>query len=163
MVTVRFKLTLGEVCSCYRRLQTRRWTGWALIIVGLVIAATGLLFSVAWPVVFGIAYALFSVIGVWVLKPLIMWRQTPQLRAEQSIIVSDAGIRTEYINASTTAEWSFWPRASLVRGNYVLWARRRTYVQIPRRAFSSTADEQRFLELLRAHADAPFAGSTSSA
>src|SRR5262249_52190427 len=123
MVTVRFRLTLSEVCSCYRRLQSRRWTSWVLIVVGLLIAGTGLLFSVAWPGVFGVAYALCSAVALWLLKPLIMWRQAPQLRSEQSVSLSDAGVLAEWVNASTTADWTYWPRASVVRDNYVLWAR----------------------------------------
>jgi hypothetical protein len=60
----------------------------------------------------------------------------------------------DWTNASTSVDWTFWRKASLIGGAYVLQGRPRGLCVMPRRAFASPLQEQRFRELLAEHVDA---------
>lgn len=148
MVIVRFALTRSEVDACHRRLQARRWRHWVLICTAIAIAVVGVVERAADLIVFGAAYALFYSTLIWLIAPRIIWRRSPQLRAEQAVHISDAGIRADWTNVSTSADWTFWRTARLIDDVYVLQARQRGYCMVPRRAFESPLQEQRFRELV---------------
>jgi len=152
-VTLRFTLTRSEMCSCHRRLQARGWRNWTFVAVGIVFAVLGVVDSAAWLIIFGVAYALLYAAGIWLIAPRIIWRRTPQIRAEQAVTVSDAGILMTWTNASTRTDWSFWRKLRMIGDAYVLQGRPRGLCVIPRRAFASPADERRFRDLLAEHVD----------
>jgi hypothetical protein len=154
LVTIRFTLTRSEVCSCYRRLQARQWLNWTLLLFGVAVAAVGIVISDSFLVVFGAVYGAGWAAYVWWLMPRRAWRRHAQLRGEQAVSVSEEGVVTEMINASTRAAWSFWPRARAVGDIYVLQAKHRGYCFIPRRAFASSHDELWFRDLVGRHTHA---------
>jgi hypothetical protein len=154
VVTVSFTLTRSEVCSCHRRLQARRLRHWTNVGFAVLTAALGVVASAPELIIFGAAYALIYVAAVGWIAPRVAWRRIPQIRAEQVVTVSDAGIHTAWTNASTSADWSFWPEVSRIGDAYVLHAKPRGWCVIPRRAFDSTLDEGRFRELVAKHAAA---------
>jgi hypothetical protein len=80
-----------------------------------------------------------------------MWRRQALMRSEQTLTISDEGIAVQYASASSTTEWSFWKRARRLGDSYVLQGSQRGYTLIPRRAFSSAADERAFGGLISAH------------
>ena len=147
-VTLRFMLTRSEMCSCHRRLQARGWRNWVYVAVGIVFAVLGVVDSAAWLIIFGVVYALLYAAGIWLIAPRMIWRRTPQIRAEQAVTVSDAGILMTWTNASTRADWSFWRKVRRIGDAYVLQGRPRGLCVIPRRAFESPVDERRFAELV---------------
>lgn len=149
MLRIRFTLSRREVCSWYRRLAARRWWNWAFVAFGIAMLVFGIAVSSAAFIVFGVVYAAGWAAYAWLLLPRMMWRRYPQLRAEQIITISESGVDSELFNASTSTDWTFWRSLSVVGDAYVLRARSRGYCFIPRRAFPSPLDEQRFRELVK--------------
>ena len=150
MLTVSFTLTRSEALRCNRRLHARRWQIWLPIGFGIVIGVLGLVLPVEEWVWFGFPFALIIAAFAFLVAPALMWRRLPQLRAEQTVSVSDAGVVAKYNDVSTDAAWSFFSRSVQLADAYVLQVRR-NYVQVPRRAFASAGDEQRFRDLLEEH------------
>ena len=158
MLTVHFTLTRSEALRCNRRIQARRWPTWVVIGFAIVIGVLGLLLPVEEWVWFGFPFAITIAAFAFLIAPALMWQRLPQLRAEQSVSVSDAGVVAKYKDVTTNADWSFFRRSILFDDAYVLQVRR-NYVQIPRRAFASAGDEQRFRDLLDRHLGASLSGA----
>ena len=150
-ITVRYTLSRTEFGACFRRVQARRWRHWTTVAVGGAVAVIGAVSAHVALLAGGLVYAIGYAAVVWLVLPGVTWRRVPQLRSGQAVSVCDAGVLTQSSNATTTADWSFWRRASLIAGIYVLEARLRGRCLVPRRAFNSPEDEQRFRELLRRH------------
>ncbi len=154
MVNVRFTLTRSEFTSCHRHVQARRWQHWIFVSLGVFFGVLGILDSDPGLLIFGVLYAVVYAAGIWVLAPRIVWQRNREIRAEQAVNLSDAGIVAEWTNASTRSDWTFWRRVRLVGDVYMLQAKRRGFVLIPRHAFASPFDERRFRELVAAHTGA---------
>ena len=154
VVRVRFTLARSEYYACQRRIQARLRRHWTLIGAGIAIALVGIVIASAPLIVLGLIFAIGYAARIWLLGPWLMWRRTPLMRAEQVVSVSDAGITTELSNASSTADWTFWSRVRVVGNAYVLQGKQRGYLLIPRGAFGSPLDEQRFRELATNHTGA---------
>jgi hypothetical protein len=156
VVTVRFTLSKAEAFACQRRVQLRHRSTWIYISVGAVIAIVGVVLAIGEVAAFGAIFAVGFLADGLLIKPGVVWRRQPAMRTEQAITVSDSGVGLELAGVKSRTEWSYWSRAGLVGDAYVIFGRQRGFAQIPRRAFGSPADEQRFRELLTAHLGAAF-------
>jgi hypothetical protein len=146
-MTLRFTLSAAEAQAVQRRLLARQWHRWAFVAFCLLLALAGVLLASVADLVVALAAALVYAASTLLLAPRRMWQRHPLMRAEQVVTISDEGVTTQLATASSTVDWSYWSRITRVADAYVLEGEGRGYLLIPRRAFGSAADEQRFLEL----------------
>jgi hypothetical protein len=142
-----FALTRREYVTTTRAepsLQNRVGT-----IVGVGLVAAGLAAKV--PLLTGLGLTAMLVGLVAFALPYWRWSTMPALHDEEHWKISDEGCAIERPGSTTRNSWSFYSELVDARGVYVLTDVRGGIDGVPKRAFASEADEERFLEFGRAH------------
>jgi len=150
-VIVNFTLTQAEFTSAWRALCTRRWREtWRLPLLGLAAAFLGVVDSVTAMVAIGAAITIFFLLATYVIVPRDMWRRAEH--GPQRHTFSEHEVTTVLPDSESRYDWRHWREIAAAGDSYVLRSER-GYNVIPRRAFTSVEDEQRF-RLLTARIDA---------
>jgi len=143
-VSVTFKLTQPEFYGIWRKLRSRQ-TRMAPV-CGIAILVVAVLLSNSTLIVIGAALAVWSTVHVYVLLPRRFWQKMEQIREIQSLTFTEDAVMEELFQVKATFDWSYWTNLTVAGDAYALKSNR-GYTFIPRRAFSTTDDEQRFQKL----------------
>jgi hypothetical protein len=145
-VTIRFRITQDEYADGMRALMLGQLTFWvgpvlgaATLVAGVV---TGDTVAKVWgTVVLALAAASFFIV------PALRWKQSPQL-AEQKHTFSEDGILVRAAGNTGRLPWGFYRRARETARVYVLLRNRRQANFLPKRAFASPEEEERFRRMV---------------
>ncbi len=104
-----------------------------------------------------IGAALLLVAPAWALLvgPRRYWSRHAEMRAEQTVVVSDEHLTVKVMHDESTMEWTRWTNVQLTADAYVLRKKHRVHWILPRRAFASPADEQALRRLVTRHTSKP--------
>ena len=150
MLTLTFTLTESEFRSVWRRIQLGRRASWTTFLLAAAIAVFGVVISSAVEILIGAALAVWWFFFLTVLLPRRVWRRNPRLRGEQTLTFSDSGVTQTLVHAETKFDWDHWTETTRMGDMYVMRSISGITL-IPSRAFATTADEERFRELVGAH------------
>ena len=115
-------------------------------VVGIVLILTGDA-SLGLPIIgVAIVWSLLTAGGLFV-GPILQYGRQPRLRDEQRHCFANDGITVSFTDAESQLKWTFYAVLVELDQLYLLRHQRRFANVIPRRAFSSREDENRFREL----------------
>jgi len=150
-VTVRFELTEREFAEGLGSITRRQPTFWLGPVMGAVTLSYGLTSGEGVAVVWGTVLLILA--GVFlVLVPRLRWRQSSHLAVEQEHTFSEERIAVRAAGQQGELPWDFYVQVVETPRAYVLMRNRKQGNFIPRRAFSSPDDEERFRQLLASKA-----------
>ncbi len=95
--------------------------------------------------------------------PVLQYRRQPRLRDEQSHCFADDGITVSFADAESHLKWTFYEVLAELDDVYLLRHQKRFANIIPRRAFSSREDENRFRQLAQQHMKVEFRPQAATA
>jgi YcxB-like protein len=146
-VTVRFALTRAEYAAVVRQVFRRSVAVWIVGLCGATLLVVGLAYGQVDAISIGGSFV--AVLAVFlVVVPAFWWRRNPLLAGPRSYSFSEEGVTTETAVSKSTIEWSFFTTARRLGDFYVLRGPDANRVIVPRRAFSSAAEETDFCELV---------------
>ncbi len=159
---VTFRLSRPEFEAAMHRMFWVLWQCAITVYAGaltLVVAAIVTLVSdpgEAFPL-FALALFWFGAAGwlYWV-SPRRQYAKRPRAGAEQTHCFSDAGHAAHFIDAETRVQWSLYDEIRETPTAYLLRMEKRAVNIIPKRAFTSSAEEARFRELAQRHSKVKF-------
>jgi hypothetical protein len=143
-VSVTFKLTRPEFYGIWRKLHSRQRR--TLPLCGVVILAVGIFIPNITLTVIGAALTAWWTAYLYVLLPRRFWERFAQIRETHALTFTDHNVTEDLFQAKSTFDWNYWTDLTMAGEAYVLKSNR-GYTFIPRRAFSTTDDEQRFRQL----------------
>jgi len=159
MLSVRFTLTRGEVLTIGRAYQLRSWSTWVFLALGVLALAYGIVVSNIGDMATAALYIAVAATFVFVYLPARSWRRYTHLRSEQVITFSDEEIARETAGGSSRTRWDHWSKVEVLSDLYVMTSRERGWAAIPRRAFSSSADEHAFKQITASHLASSFSST----
>jgi hypothetical protein len=157
-VTVEFTLSEPEVVRSFRwvllrqgRLVSLADTGLLFLVLGVALLAFGHSpvpgFAAMAIAVGCLALFLYPVLR----NPRTIWRRTASLRQAQSIRFSEDGCEARSDVATLDVTWEIFTSCIDTPLCYMLTTRDRTTLPVPKRAFASADDEERFRDLVGRH------------
>ncbi len=138
-----FTLARAEFFTAWRRLQLRHRRTGVLPAVGVVFLVLGAMAGKEPLIVLGALLTLF-LLCLYVMVPRSIWRRAE--KGEQTHTLSVDGVQSLLPHAHGAYDWEYF-RAAMPAGNTYMLQLQRGFIMIPRRAFASDDDEQRFLRL----------------
>jgi hypothetical protein len=152
VVSVRFTLTRPEGISVCRDIVTHRRANRSAMAFGVVPIAIGVAAANLVAIAIGVIYTVGISAYIWKLVPANLWRQLPQLHAEQRVAVSEDGVTTGKGRSSTHTDWDHWSKVVERSDIYMITrAGSPARISIPRRAFASPEEEDAFRQLTARH------------
>ena len=146
-VTVRFKLTQAEFAEGLRAIMQRQLTFWVGPILGAVTLFYGFLIDDTVARVWGTIVLLLAIASIAAV-PGLRWRQSQKLAGEQQHTFSEERITVRAAGQQGDLPWDFYARVVETPRVYVLMRNRKQGNFVPRRAFASPDDEERFRTLV---------------
>lgn len=163
-LVVEFQLSAHELATALRSQLLRRPVIWIMPVWSVLLAVIGVIFLVS-PGVGSKNIVGFALLGVGVYTvavfayvvwraPLKAWHRNESLRGPQMITFSDEGYQARSTFSEGRSTWAL-IKASFENDQFymLLLSTRRAYLVIPKRAFSSNQDEERFRHLLERHTE----------
>lgn len=120
------------------------------LILGTVLTALGIWVGIALIAVDGamLAVLIYCYLGL----PIRSWKTLENNRLQQTYEFSPEGVTEQLANHTAFVKWSVFTRVVEARDFYVFLVRGRRAIFLPKRAFTSAADQETYRELVRAHA-----------
>jgi YcxB-like protein len=84
------------------------------------------------------------------------YRQRRRTHDEQTLCFSEGACTTRFVDAEVRSQWSLYEEVLETHDAYLLRLEKRAVNIIPKRAFTSSADETRFRSLAQRHAKVKF-------
>ena len=146
----RFALTAAEYAEGMRVIMRRQPQLWVGPVGGAVILVAGLV--IAAPVAIFAGLTLLS-FGLWSfsMAPQARWRQRSRLHNDQVHTFSGTGITVQAGTERGQLPWGFYRQAVETKNLYVLLRSSKEGNFIPKRAFASEQEEERFRTLVSDH------------
>jgi hypothetical protein len=164
--TIEHQLTQDEVVPVFYSQALHRWQNWCLPVAGicLVIAGAAVLVldsanKVAWVVMLTLGFVILVIFFALVpLTPKRIWKRVKQQFAVRTLVISEEGISRHTALNDSTMRWPMFSEVKLRNDLYLLVVGKGPgCFMIPKRAFTSQADETAFRELAErstlAHSD----------
>jgi hypothetical protein len=160
VVSLKYALTKDEFVRIVRYLTLRDER--VLIRMLAIVVSALLVHTIAGLVSFGVALstglflALVDSVFFFLFRPSRAWRQSPRIRFEQTLAISDNGIELQRPGVKSQTEWRFWGYVKALPAAYLLGMEDQTWsIAIPKRAFQSSNDEAVFRDLAQRHLPPP--------
>jgi hypothetical protein len=163
-VVIEFQLSAQEMAAALRSQLLRRPVIWVLPVWGVLLAVIGVIFLVS-PGVGAKNIVGFALLGIGVYTvavfayvvwraPLKAWHRNEGLRGPQMIAFSEEGYQARSTFSEGRSTWALM-KASFENDRFymLLLSTRRAYLVIPKRAFKSKQDEERFRHLIERHTE----------
>lgn len=154
--TTEHQLTQDEIIPVFYWQIVQRWQNWCLPVVGscLVVAGVAVLVldsasTVAWVVMLTLGVVILLIFFVLVpVTPKRIWKRVNKQFELRTLEISDEGISRHTALNDTTMRWPMFSDVKLRNDLYLLVVGRgpQCFI-IPKRAFTSQADEATFYEL----------------
>ena len=157
-ITVRFVNTLSDHIHAIRLYESRQLIAKlnkvaAALLVGagvwLVYAAGVQWWTIMWFVLAPLEW--FDLLSIRPLQVLVMFRTNPKYREPYCVEFDDLGIHFTTPTIDSHIEWSFYNRVVESKRVFILIYGKPMYAMIPKSAFASPDEIDRFRELLRRH------------
>jgi len=156
-VVVRFTLTPAQYAEGMRTIMIRQPTTWAGPALGVVLLVAGFGLGEVLPVAMALVF--LTVGGVtYFLAPAMRFKGIARLSAPQVHTFSGTGISVRAGSQQGNLPWGFYQRAVERPGVYVLLRTAREGNFIPKEAFDSPGEEERFRVLVADHLPASWSG-----
>jgi hypothetical protein len=144
--TAPYLLDFRECAAAVRAASVRAPFWWLFLGLGVAAAVAGATGSDHALIAPGIVFVAFCAYGL-LLAPELRGRKIARLDHETTMSFSADGVRAKTSTAESRMEWSNFTRLLHSHDVYLLQLRNRTMYIIPRRAFASADDINRFHEL----------------
>jgi hypothetical protein len=144
--TIPYLLDFRECVTAVRALSVRNPAWWLYFGLGAALIVGGAMGSDHSLIAPGIVFLAFWAYGL-LLAPELRGRRIARLDHETTMSFSAAGVRAATSTAESRMDWSNCTRLLHSQDVYLLRLRNRTMYIVPRRAFASTDDIDRFQEL----------------
>jgi hypothetical protein len=153
-ITVSFSLDEEELVASCRAILLRRASVWGNVLVGAGAFVVGLaLIPTTHPglsaglIVGGLIWGFGVLFSCLVFGPHRTWSRNELLRGEQSQSFDEEALQVETAQSRSRVQWTVFTRVIATSNAYVLVLKSGSFLTVPRRAFASEADEQRFRDL----------------
>jgi YcxB-like protein len=161
-ICVSFRLSRTEFEAAMHRMFWKFWQCSITVYGGaLVLVLAAVVAIVDSP---GNALPVFLLAGLWFgtgawlywVSPRRQYRQRRRTHEEQTLCFSEDACTTRFVDAEVRSQWSLYEEVLETRDAYLLRLEKRAVNIVPKRAFTSSADETRFRSLAQRHAKVKF-------
>jgi YcxB-like protein len=161
-VCVSFRLSRTEFEAAMHRMFWKFWqcsfTVYGGLLVFVLAAVVALLYSVSDALPLLVLAGLWFGTGAWLywVSPRRQYRRRRRAHEEQTLCFSDEACTARFVDAEVRLQWSLYEEVLETQEAYLLRLEKRAVNIVPKRAFTTAADETRFRELAQGHSRVKF-------